>query len=93
MRVVEEGGSVGLVVVVGVVALAEEDGHELGAGVEVGAGFAGGFHAAVELDGSGAQSVAEHAGVGFAAEAGHGGGLDLGGERAGGGRRARRSVR
>ena len=38
---VEEGRSVGLVVVAGVVALAEEDGHELGSGLEVGAGLAG----------------------------------------------------
>ena len=51
---VEEGGSFGLVVVSGVVALAEEDGHELGAGFEVGAGLADGFHAAVEFDGAGA---------------------------------------
>jgi hypothetical protein len=40
-EVVEEGGAVGLVVVAGVVALAEEDGDELGSGSEVGAGFAG----------------------------------------------------
>ena len=40
-EVVEEGGAVGLVVVAGVVALAEEDGHELGSGLEVGAGLAG----------------------------------------------------
>lgn len=67
---VEEGGAVGLVVVAGVVSLAEQDGHELGSGGEVAAGLAGGFHAAVELDGAGAQAVAEHAGVGFASEAG-----------------------
>jgi hypothetical protein len=76
---VEEGFAVGLVVVVGVVALAEDDGHELGSGLEVGAGLARGFHSAFELDGPGAESVAEHAGVGFASEARHGGGLDLGG--------------
>jgi hypothetical protein len=78
-EVVEERSSVGLVVVAGVVTLAEEDGNELGSGVEVGAGLARGFHAALELDGPGAQSVAEHAGVCFAPEAGHGRGLDLGG--------------
>jgi hypothetical protein len=83
---VEEGGSVGLVVVAGVVSLAQEDEDELGSGLEgparraaleVGAGLAGGFHAAVELGGSGAEPVAEYAGVGLLAEPGHGGGLDL----------------
>jgi hypothetical protein len=77
---VEEGGSVGLVVVSGVVALAAQGGLELDGGAEVAAGLAGAFHAAVELDGSGAQAIAEHAGVGFAAELGHGGGLVAGGE-------------
>ena len=38
---VEESGAVGLVVVSGVVALAEEHGHELVSGFEVRAGFAG----------------------------------------------------
>jgi hypothetical protein len=64
---VEEDGAIGLVVVAGVVALAQQDGDELGSGGEVGARFAGRFHAAVELDGSCAQPVAEHAGVGFGA--------------------------
>ena len=82
-EVVVEAGAVGLVVGVGVVSLAEEDGHELGSGVEVGAGLADGFHAAVEFDGAGAHAVAEHAGVALLAEPGHGGGLDLGGQRAG----------
>ena len=77
---VEQGGSVGLAVVAGVVALADEDGQELGAGAEVGAGFAGGFHAAVEFGGAGAEAVAEHAGVGFAAQPGHAGGLVVGGQ-------------
>ena len=43
---VEEGCSFGLVVVAGVVSLAEQDGHELGSGGEVGACFACRFHAA-----------------------------------------------
>ena len=38
---VEECLAVGLVVVAGVVALAEDDGYELGSGLEVGAGLAG----------------------------------------------------
>src|SRR5918994_7383064 len=80
---VVELGPVGLALGAGVVALAEEDGHELGSGLEVGAGLADGFHAAVELDGTGAHAVAEHAGVGLLAKPGHGRGLDLGGERAG----------
>ena len=62
-------------VISGVVALAQEDGDELGAGGEVAARLACGFHAALELDGPGAQPVAEHAGVGFAAQPGHRGGL------------------
>jgi hypothetical protein len=45
-----------------------------------GAGFAGGFHAAVEFGGPGAPAVAEHAGVGFAAKAGHASGLVVGGQ-------------
>src|SRR5215467_10357153 len=51
---VEQGGPVGLAVVAGVVALADQDGQELGAGAEVGAGLAGGLHAAVEFGGAGA---------------------------------------
>ena len=73
----------GVVALGGVVALAEQDGDELGAGGEVGAGLADGLHAAVEFDGAGAQPVAEHAGVGFVAEPGHRGGLDVGGQGAG----------
>ena len=68
----------------GVVSLTEEDGDELGAGSEVGAGLADRLHAAVEFSGAGAQPVAEHAGVGFVAQPCHGGGLDVGGEGAGG---------
>src|SRR5205807_6088537 len=77
---VEQGGPVGLSVVAGVVALADQDGQELGAGAEVGAGLAGGFHPAVQLGGAGAQAVAEHAGVRFAAEPGHAGALVVGGQ-------------
>jgi hypothetical protein len=77
--VVEELGSFGLVVVLGVVALAEEDGDVLGSGLEVGAGFAGGFHAAFELGGACAKAVAEHAGMGFFAESVYGCGNDFGG--------------
>jgi hypothetical protein len=67
---VEEGCSVGLVVVSGVVALTDEDGDELGAGAKIGAGLAGTLHAAVEFDGPGAQAVAEYPSMGFAAQAG-----------------------
>jgi len=77
---VEQGGPVGLAVVACVVALADQDGQELGAGAEVGAGLAGGLQAAVQLGRPGAQPVAEHAGVGFAAEPGHAGGLVVGGQ-------------
>ena len=76
---VEEGLAVGLVVVAGVVALAEDDGYELGAGLEVRAGLARGFESAFELGGAGAQSVAEHAGVGLAPKACHRGGFDFSG--------------
>jgi len=67
-------------VVAGVVALADQDGQELGAGAEVGAGLAGGLQAAVEFGGAGAQAVAEHPGVCFAAQPGHAGGLVVGGQ-------------
>ena len=56
---VEEVPAAGLVSVGGVVALAEQDGDELGAGLEVDAAFADGFEAAVELDGSTAVAVAQ----------------------------------
>jgi len=46
---VEQRGPVGLAVVAGVVTLPREDGQELGAGAEVGAGLAGRLQAAVEL--------------------------------------------
>ena len=65
----------------GVLSLPEEHGHELGAGLEVAAGLAGFVHAAVEFDRSGAETVAEHAGVGLAAQLEHAGGLEVGGER------------
>ena len=41
-------------VVLGVVALADQDRQELGAGAEVGSGVAGRFHPAVEFGGAGA---------------------------------------
>jgi hypothetical protein len=65
---VEDGGAFVLPVFLGVVALALEVRPELDGGLEVAAGFAGGFHPAVELDGAGAQAVADHAGVFPAAE-------------------------
>jgi Protein of unknown function (Hypoth_ymh) len=71
---------VGLPVVTGVVALPGEDGQELCAGAEVGAGFAGGLHAAVWLGRPGAQPVAEHPGVRFAEQPGHAGRLVVGGQ-------------
>src|SRR6185437_14362214 len=77
---VEQGGLVGLAVVAGVVALADQDGQELGAGAEVGAGLAGGLQTAVQLRWSCAQPVAEHPGVGFAAQPGHAGALVVGGQ-------------
>jgi len=77
---VEQGGPVGLPVVAGVVALADQDGQELGAGAEVGAGLAGRFRAAAGFGGAGAQPVAGHPGAGFAAEPGHARGLAAGGQ-------------
>jgi hypothetical protein len=56
---VEDGGAFGLAVFLGVVALALEGGPELDGGLEVAAGFAGGFHPAVELDWACAQAVAD----------------------------------
>jgi hypothetical protein len=47
---VEEFGSVGLSSFAGVVTLPGQDGQELDGGAEVGAGLAGRFHPAVELD-------------------------------------------
>jgi hypothetical protein len=70
---VEEVGPVGLVTLAGVVSLAEQDGNELWSGGEVGARLADVLHATVELGGAGAHAVAEHAGVGFVTESGHGG--------------------
>ena len=66
----EQVGAVGLVVVGGVVALALQDGPELDAGLEEGAGFADGFEGAVEFGWAGAVAVAEEAVV-FAAQSGH----------------------
>src|ERR1022692_3171298 len=75
---VEQRCALGLAVVSCVGALAGEDGQEFGAGAEVGAGLAGALHPAVEFGRAGAQVVAEHAGVGFASEPGHAGGLVVG---------------
>jgi hypothetical protein len=54
-----DGGESAVVTLAGVVALAQDDGRELGSGGEVDAGFAHGFELAVELDGTGAVAVAE----------------------------------
>jgi hypothetical protein len=54
---VEQGGPGGLAVVAGVVALPGEDGQELGASAEVGAGLAGRFQAAVQFGGPGAYDL------------------------------------
>jgi hypothetical protein len=67
---VEEIGSVGLVVVGSVVALALQGGPELDAGLEEGAGLADGFEGAVQFGWSGAVAVAEQAVV-VASESGH----------------------
>jgi hypothetical protein len=80
---VEELDPSGLVAFGGVVALAEEDGHEVGSGGEVDTGFADGLEAAVELDGAGAVAVAEQSAVHLEAEPAHalslgGGGQDRG---------------
>jgi hypothetical protein len=56
---VEDGDEVLLVAFGGVVALANEDGDELGSGGEVDAGLTDGLEGAVELGGSGAVAVAE----------------------------------
>ena len=53
-ELVVDGGEAGVVTLAGVVALAQDDGRELGSGGEVDAGFAHGFELAVELDGTGA---------------------------------------
>jgi hypothetical protein len=54
MFTIEEGGALGLPVIAGVIALALEGGPELDGGLEIAAGFACGFHSAVELDWAGA---------------------------------------
>jgi hypothetical protein len=58
---VEQVGAVGLVMFGGVVALAEQGGPELDAGLEERAGFADGFEGAVEFGWAGAAAVAEQA--------------------------------
>ena len=69
--VAEEVGSLWLVVLGGVVALAGEDGDELGSGLEEAAAFAHGFVDTVERGGPVAVSVAEEASV-VGSESGHG---------------------
>src|SRR5665213_1566950 len=64
----------------GVVALAQQDGHELRPSLEIRAGLTRRFHSTLEFDGPSAQSVAEHPSVGLLAEARHRGGLDLCGQ-------------
>ena len=59
----EEGGSLGLVVLGGVVVLLLEGGGEFEGDGEVHAGFADGFEVTIELGGAGAVAVAEHASV------------------------------
>ena len=62
-ELVVELGAGGVVVGGGVVALAAQDGDELGTGLEEAAAFADGVEAAVELEGSGAVAVAEEPSV------------------------------
>ena len=64
----------------GVVALPAEGGFELDGCDEEGAGFADRFEVAVDLDGSGAVAVAEHASVHLGTELAHLGALGVGGE-------------
>ncbi len=66
----EEPGSFALVVVGGVVALADEHGHELGVSLEEAAAFADRFVDAVEGGGAVAVPVAEESAV-VSSEAGH----------------------
>jgi hypothetical protein len=63
----------------GVVALVEQGGPELDAGLEEGAGFADGFEGAVQFGWAGAVAVAEEAVV-FAARSGHSWADGVGGE-------------
>src|SRR4249920_1607076 len=70
-ELVEQLGSLGLVVFDGVVALAEQHGLELEAGLVVGAGLADRLEDAVEFGGSGAVAVAEQPLVGLDAELAH----------------------
>ena len=78
----EEGSSLRLVVFGSVVALALQCGGELECDGEVHAGLADRFEVAVELFGSGAVAVAEHAGV-LDAEAAHVGSFGVFGEPGG----------
>ena len=71
-----ETGPVVVVVVGGVVSLAGQDGDELGAGVVVGASFAGGFELTTQGGGSGAVAIAEESVV-FGVESGQGSGVDV----------------
>jgi hypothetical protein len=56
-ELVEQVGPVELVVLGGVVALAEQGGPELDAGLEEGAGFADGFEGAVQFGWAGAVAL------------------------------------
>ena len=78
---VEEGGF-GLVASFGsVVALASEEGDELGSGLEEPALLADGFVDAVDAEGPVAVAVAEEASVGFDGEAFHVGAFEVSGQR------------
>ena len=68
---VEDGDEVVLVAFGGVVALAEQDGDELGSGGEVDAGLTDGFEGAVEFGGSGAVAVAEESALHLEPQAPH----------------------
>src|SRR2546428_2873857 len=80
---VEEVMPAGLVSFGGVVSLAEEDGDELGAGLEVDAGLADGLEAAVEFDGPAAVAVAEQSPLLLLADAELGGVLLVAGQSPG----------
>ncbi len=79
-KLIEEGDAGVLVVLGGVVSLAEEDGLEGGVGGEVGAGLADRLEVAVEHRRPLAPAVAEQAVVDLLAEAAHVGALGVGRE-------------
>ena len=82
-EVVEDFLATDLAFVGGVVALAAERWFELDGGDEEVAGLADRFEVAVDLDGSGAVAVAEHALVHLGAEFAHFGAFVAGGELVG----------